>query len=77
LACHKKADRIEISVEDDGAGIEPDIAPHIFERFYKGSNGNFGIGLSIVKSIVQQHGGHVTVENLTKGGALFTITLPI
>ena len=77
LACHRMADCIEIGVEDDGAGIEPDIAPHIFERFFKGSKGNFGIGLSIVRSIAQQHGGRVTAENLAKGGALFTITLPV
>ena len=77
LSCHKKTGCIEIGVADDGAGIEPDLAPHVFERFYKGSDGNFGIGLSIVKSIVQQHGGRVMAENLDGGGALFSITLPI
>ncbi|MCL2192626.1 MAG: HAMP domain-containing histidine kinase [Treponema sp.] len=76
LACHKTDDHIEIGVTDDGDGIAPDIVPHVFERFYKGSNGNFGIGLSIVKSITQQHAGHVAVENLAGGGAMFTMTLP-
>ena len=76
LSCRRADGRIEIGVEDDGAGIEPDLAPHVFERFYKGSKGNFGIGLSIVKSIAQQHGGHAAAKNLAGGGALFTITLP-
>jgi len=76
LSCHRKANCVEISVADDGAGIEQELMAHIFERFYKGSDGNFGIGLSIVKSIVQQQGGHITVENLDDGGASFTITLP-
>jgi len=77
LSCHKKADHIEISVSDDGNGIDPKVLPHVFERFYKGNGGNTGIGLSIVKSIVEQHGGHVTAINANKGGAMFTITLPI
>ena len=77
FTCRKTADSVEIGVADDGVGIDPDLAPHVFERFYKGSNGNFGIGLSIVKAIVQQHGGHVTMKNLPEAGALFTITLPI
>ncbi|WP_235670471.1 ATP-binding protein [Clostridioides difficile] len=46
--------------------------PHVFERFYKGVGGNHGIGLSIVKSIVNKHGGRIYVEN-GKKGAKFTI----
>lgn len=75
LACFKKGKQINIVVTDDGDGVEPEILPHVFERFYKGKNGNTGIGLSIVKSIVQQHGGYVTAKNLDDGGARFTITL--
>jgi len=76
LSCCMKAGNVEIVVADDGAGIEPDMMPHVFERFYKGTGGNFGIGLSIVKSIAQQHGGRVTAENSPDGGAVFTVTLP-
>jgi len=75
LSCHIKAGHIEMSVADDGAGVEPEALPHIFERFYKGAGGNHGIGLAIVKSIVQQHGGQVTAGNKA-GGAVFIITLP-
>ncbi|MCL2367820.1 MAG: HAMP domain-containing histidine kinase [Oscillospiraceae bacterium] len=76
LSCHKRGDRIEIRVADDGAGIAPDALSHVFERFYKGADGNHGIGLSIVKTIVEQQGGHITAENSDTGGAVFTISLP-
>ena len=77
LSCHKKNDKLQICVADDGLGIEPEVLPHVFERFYKGDDGNTGIGLSIVKSIAEQHRGSVSAENKTGGGALFTITLPL
>jgi len=77
LSCHKKAGCIEVCVADDGAGIAPDAISHVFERFYKGSDGNHGIGLSIVKSIVEQQGGQITASNSDRGGAVFIITLPI
>ena len=75
LFCGRKPEMIEICVKDDGAGIHADIMPHLFERFYKGEDGNYGIGLSIVKSIIEQHGGIVKAEN-TDSGAAFTITMP-
>ncbi|MCL2163143.1 MAG: HAMP domain-containing histidine kinase [Oscillospiraceae bacterium] len=77
LSCRVNSTQITICVTDDGEGIEPDSIPHIFERFYKGSGGNHGIGLSIVKSIIQQHRGNVTAENTASGGAKFIVTLPI
>ena len=77
LSCHLGDECVKIYVEDDGAGISAEALPHIFERFYKGAGGNHGIGLSIVASIVNQHGGHITAENSGKGGAIFTVTLPL
>jgi len=78
LSAHKRVNYVEISIEDDGDGIEPEMLGHIFERFYKGSGGVHGIGLSIVKSIVEdQHKGQITAENNTNGGAKFVITLPL
>jgi len=76
LSCHKKANQIIISVADDGNGIDPDVLPHVFERFYKGKGGNHGIGLSIAKSIADQHNGYIKAENSNNGGAVFTISLP-
>jgi len=75
LSLHLRGGYIGIKVADDGKGIADDILPHVFERFYKGEGGNTGIGLSIVKSIVQQHKGSVAVEN-SNTGAVFTIILP-
>jgi len=78
LSCYKRDDCIEIGIADDGDGIDPDAVAHIFERFYKGSDGVHGIGLSIVKSIVEdQHKGYIAAENRIGGGAKFVIRLPI
>jgi two-component system sensor histidine kinase BaeS len=77
------ADAIEagtrMTVRDSGAGIPPDHLPLIFERFYKAdasrqAAGGSGIGLSIVKAIVERHGGSITARN--DGGAVFEIVLP-
>jgi len=76
LSCHKYGQNVQIIVADDGNGIEPEILPHVFERFYKGKGGNTGIGLSIVKSIADQHKGWVTAENADTVGAKFTLTIP-
>ena len=76
LSCIKNNDYIVISVFDDGDGIDADDLPHIFERFYKGKDGHTGIGLSIVKSIADQHKGKISAENPTTGGAVFYLILP-
>jgi signal transduction histidine kinase len=77
LSCSKDQNQITICVADNGCGIKPESMPHIFERFYKSNGGNHGIGLSIVKSIVEQHQGNITVKNNVNGGAEFSITLPL
>jgi signal transduction histidine kinase len=71
LRCSKSDGLIEISVIDDGPGVSPEDAPHVFERFYKGKGGKHGIGLSIVKSAVELNGGTVAVKSAA--GACFTI----
>src|SRR5690606_30415815 len=59
------ASYLEISVEDDGIGIEPDFLPYVFERFRQGNVaetrrfGGLGLGLSIVKNLIELHGGTV------------------
>ncbi len=69
-------------VEDDGPGIPQGELPYIFERFYRADKsrnrdtGGAGIGLAIVKSLVNAHGGSVTAENLPQHGSRFTVTLP-
>ena len=62
LRSRKDGKRIEVSVIDDGFGITAEDLPHVFERFYKGKHGKHGIGLSIVKSVVELHGGEIIVD---------------
>jgi signal transduction histidine kinase len=73
---------VRVSVEDHGAGIPHADLPHLFEPFYRGSDattaqiqGN-GLGLSIVKRIVEAHGGRVTVTTRPGNGTTFVIHLP-
>ncbi len=74
IHCHRQDDFIIIQIQDDGKGISEEDLPHIFERFYKGDDGNIGIGLSITKDIIQKHQAQITAEN--KDGAVFTILFP-
>jgi two-component system, OmpR family, sensor histidine kinase CssS len=69
-------DKIELTILDDGPGFDPGEIANIFERFYKGKKGNFGLGLSISKNVIEKHNGKITAEN-SESGALFIIELPI
>ncbi|HEY3821110.1 MAG TPA: response regulator [Polyangiaceae bacterium] len=75
---------VRLRVVDSGQGIEPDLLPHVFERFRQGntgsnrSHGGLGLGLSIVRHLVELHGGTVAVESAGSGkGATFTVCLPL
>ena len=82
LAAARNGSEVALSVSDDGPGIPPDNLETVFERFYtsrpKGAvfGSNSGLGLSIVRQIVEAHGGHVHAENKTEGGARFEIVFP-
>ena len=69
---------IEIEVRDDGAGIAPDILPHIFEPFMttKETGRGVGLGLAISSGIVERHQGHIEVASELGRGTTFTVTLP-
>ncbi|MEO6824843.1 MAG: ATP-binding protein [Nitrosospira sp.] len=77
------ADQAVLVVQDDGTGIDPNLLPHIFELFTQANRssdraqGGLGIGLSLVKRIVELHGGNVTVRSKgADAGAEFTVSLP-
>ena len=71
-----------VLVEDNGIGIEPDELPRVFDRFYRtklarsGDEKGSGLGLSIAKRIVEQHGGRITIESNSAAGTAVKIELP-
>ncbi|MFL6332538.1 MAG: ATP-binding protein [Pyrinomonadaceae bacterium] len=76
--------RMEIAVSDTGAGIEPEFLPHVFERFRQADmsttrrHGGLGLGLAIVRHLVELHGGTITAESEGQGrGSTFTVRLPV
>jgi PAS domain S-box-containing protein len=84
VAVDRTQSSASIRVMDSGQGIEPDVLPHIFERFRQAdpsltrNHGGLGLGLAIVRYLVELQGGSVTAESLGKGlGATFTVTLPL
>jgi two-component system, OmpR family, sensor kinase len=70
-----------ITITDTGIGIPERDLPHIFDRFYQvdssRSSKGFGLGLSIAKSIIEAHGGSITVESILNQGTTFLISLPM
>jgi len=77
-------DRIEISITDTGIGIEPQFLPYIFDRFRQADStsrrkyGGLGLGLAIVRHLVEAHGGHVSASSPGRGlGSTFKMDLPV
>jgi len=81
----RRADgHVDVVVEDTGAGIRPDFLPHVFERFRQSdssstrAHGGLGLGLALVRHLVELHGGTVSAESRGEGqGATFTVRLPM
>ena len=72
----KQTQRIEIEIEDDGAGIAPEHLPHLFEPFYTTRPKGTGLGLFVAHGIVQRHGGSIEVVSAPGQGTRFRILLP-
>jgi PAS domain S-box-containing protein len=68
---------VECAVSDDGPGFAPADVPHVFEPFYTKRRGGSGLGLAIVQRIVEEHGGTVTAENRSQGGAAVILRFPV
>jgi signal transduction histidine kinase len=86
VALQPASDQVRVVVEDNGSGIAPQDLPHIFERFYRGDKSrtsggghgprSTGLGLSIVKHIIVEHGGTVGAESTVGKGAQVWFSLP-
>ncbi len=80
ISVSEQEDKVVFQVEDTGVGIDPDILPRIFERFYKAdqsrSSTGAGLGLSISRHIIEAHGGKIWVESEPGVGSKFFFSLP-
>jgi PAS domain S-box-containing protein len=82
LMAHRDGEVVKLTVRDTGKGISRELLPHIFERFRQGDigreQGGLGLGLAIVRHLVELHGGLVSVNSEGPGtGATFTVQLPL
>ena len=84
LIAERQPDEVQVTVEDDGIGIPPEMLPEVFDLFtqvdrsLERSQGGLGIGLSLVKRLVEMHGGTVTAHSEGDGrGSAFIVRLPI
>ena len=81
LRLNQAADTVRFVIEDEGPGIDPEAQKHIFDKFYQADNsreqeGN-GLGLALVKRIVDACNGGISAENRQEGGCSFTVVLPV
>ena len=84
LSVNPEGQAVEVSVQDNGMGIQPELLPHIFDLFTQGertlarSEGGLGVGLTLVKKLVDLHGGEITATSRgTNQGSEFVVKLPI
>ena len=83
ISAHRQGDKVCIRVSDNGGGIRDAMKPHVFEMFYVGkttvadSRRSLGLGLALSRSIVEAHGGELTLTDNQPHGCIFSFTLPV
>jgi two-component system sensor histidine kinase BaeS len=69
---------VVVTVRDTGSGIEPELLPHVFDRFAKGAGSRgSGLGLAIARGLVEAHGGSIAVESASGQGSTFRVRIPV
>ena len=71
-----KAAEVDVSVRDNGTGVPAEVIDRLFSPFITTKSLGLGIGLTIVRKIVEAHGGSIAARNNPEGGATFVVTLP-
>ncbi|HYT37520.1 MAG TPA: ATP-binding protein, partial [Ktedonobacteraceae bacterium] len=83
IEARQQGNLLEVAVTDSGRGIPPEALARLFDRFYRADSsrqvrtGGSGLGLTIVRAIVEAHGGAIRAENAPQGGARFIFSIPI
>ncbi len=83
IEARQQGNLLEVAVTDSGRGIPPEALARVFDRFYRADTsrqvrtGGSGLGLTIVRAIIEAHGGTIRAENAPQGGARFIFSLPI
>ncbi|HEY0096761.1 MAG TPA: ATP-binding protein, partial [Archangium sp.] len=77
LSAQREEDMVRLCVDDTGAGVPPELRSRVFEPFFTTKEEGSGLGLSIVHSVVSQHGGSLEVTSSPLGGARFLLRLPL
>jgi signal transduction histidine kinase len=80
ISAEQRDNHVAISIADTGSGIPTEYLPHIFDKFVQvpdAPTGGAGLGLTISKSIVEGHGGQISVQSQVGRGSTFTFTLPL
>lgn len=73
----KQNSEVFVEIGDTGHGIRPEDLPFVFERFYKVSEGGFGLGLAIAKDLAEAHGGRIEGKSIHGKGSTFTVFMPL
>jgi signal transduction histidine kinase len=76
VSTRAEKEAVELAVADNGPGIPAERLPHVFDSFYTSKKDGMGLGLSIVHSIVEAHGGRIEAGHSGGGGAVFRLRLP-
>jgi signal transduction histidine kinase len=81
IDCNASAEQVRVTFKDDGIGIPASEQARIWDRLYRGDKSRtqrgLGLGLSLVKAVVEAHGGRVTVQSAEGAGSEFVVSLPV